>query len=119
MEAHTHTHTVSANKSISSTTTESFFTKFIAWADRMDHDRLIILVATILIQGCVTVPFAMWSMNAVWVYNELQMMIITIGAFSVLVTNLAVMPMRFTIPTFIICRMAQIGIIVLNIIYLI
>ncbi|SNT17830.1 hypothetical protein SAMN05421640_2681 [Ekhidna lutea] len=115
----THMHSFSVRKSISRSTSKSPFSKFIAWADRMDHDRLIILVATILIQGCVTVPFAMWSMNAVWVYNELQMTIITIGAFSVLVTNLAVMPMRFTIPTFIICTMAQIGIIVLNIIYLI
>lgn len=85
----------------------------------MDHDRLIVLVATILFQGCVTIPFAMWSMDAVWGYNEIQMTIITIGAFSVLVTNLAVLPMRFTIPTFLIASLGQLGVIIANIFYLV
>ena len=92
--------------------------KFIAWMDKMDYNRLIILVGTILFQGCVTAPFAMWSMDAVVGYDTVQMSVITIGSFAVLVTNLSVQPMRITIPTFIISTCAQMVVIALNISHL-
>lgn len=91
------------------------YRKFIVWADRMDYYRLIILVGTILFQGCVTAPFAMWSMDAVVGYNELQMFIITISSFAILVPNLSVQPMRITIPIFVICTLLQLAVIVANV----
>lgn len=91
------------------------YQRLVAWMDRMDYYRLIILVGTILFQGCVSAPFAMWSMDAVLGYDVTQMSIITIGSFAILVTNLSVQPMRVTIPVFLICTIAQIAVILTNV----
>lgn len=90
--------------------------RFIAWANRMDYYRLMILVGTILLQGCITVPFGMWSMEASAGTNDIQMLIIIIGSFTILVTNLSVQPMRITIPLCVISTLAQFGVIAVNVI---
>lgn len=94
------------------------YKRFIAWTNAMDFYRLIILVGTILFQGCVTAPFTMWSMQAIPGYNDVQMTIITLGSFAVLVTNLSVQPMRVTIPVFIVSTMVQLGVIATNLLSL-
>ena len=107
-----------SNRPISTSERLSVYRKFIAWADKMDYYRLIILVGTILFQGCVAAPFAMWSMDAVLGYDVTQMTIITLSSFAILVTNLSVQPMRVTIPVFIISTLAQFVVIVMNVIVL-
>lgn len=92
---------------------------FLIWVDRMDYYRLIVLVGTILFHTCVTVPFAMWSMDAVYGFHTMQMLLITIAGFAVIVTNLSVQPMRVTIPVFIISTaMLWLLILINTIIYL-
>ena len=93
-----------------------WYRKAVDWLDRMDYYRLIVLVGTILFQGCVSAPFAMWSMDAAVGYNEIQMGVITIGSFAILVTNLSVQPMRTTIPVFVVSTVAQLAVIILNIV---
>lgn len=91
-----------------------YYQRFSAFAIRMDFYRLPVLVATILIQGCITAPFTIWSMEVAANYNTLAMAVVTLSSFAILVSNLSVQPMRVTLPVFAISTLAQIGLIVAN-----
>ncbi len=91
-----------------------YYQLFMQWADRMDFYRLAILVATILIQGCIIAPATLWSMELSSNYGILAMGIVTLSSFTILVTNLSVQPMRINIPAFLICALVQIGLITSN-----
>lgn len=77
----------------------SSFARFMAWTDRMDYYRLIILAAIILAQGCITGPFSLWVMNLAG-NSLLQMSVFTFSSFTMLTFILADQPMRRTLPVF-------------------
>lgn len=91
-----------------------YYQLFLNWADRMDFYRLSILVATILIQGCIIAPAVLWSMELSANYGVLAMSIVTLSSFAILVANLSVQPMRVTIPTFTVAALVQMGLIISN-----
>ena len=80
----------------------------------MDFYRLGISASLIIIQGCITAPLLMITMSYTFLFNDLQVITVIIGSFSILVTNLSVQPMRITIPTFAISTLLQTIIIIYN-----
>ena len=85
----------------------------------MDYYRLIILAGMIIAQGCFTGPLALFTMSVAVGFSWIQISIIVAGIFSVLVTNLAVQPMRVTMPIFLIATLGQLAIIIFNLLALI
>lgn len=84
----------------------------------MDYFRVIILAGMIMCQTCITAPIALYTMNLAYGFNDVQIYVVIVGLFSVLVTNLAVQPMRVTIPTFMLASLGQIAITIINLIVL-
>lgn len=103
------------NQATQGVTINGYSQQFLAFAARMDFYRLPVLVATILIQGCITAPFTIWSMQLVNNYSTVAMAIVTLSSFAILVSNLSVQPMHVTLPVFAISILAQIGLIVNNV----
>ncbi len=100
----------------SATHSASLSERFFNWTDKMDYYRLIILAFAIIAQGCFTGPFALFTMSLAVGFSWVQISIIVAGIFSVLVTNLAVQPMRVTIPVFLLATLGQLAIIIYNLI---
>ena len=105
-------------KPISISTDKGLVQQFFEWTDRMNYYRVVILAGMIMLQTCITAPAVLYTMHFVSGFNDLQAYIVILGLFSVLVTNLAVQPMRVTIPLFIIASVAQIAVTVVNLIAL-
>ncbi len=114
----THTTTLTKPGLVTDTGT-GLLTKFNHWADRLDYYRLVLLVAAISIQGCITAPFALWSMHAIVGFNVVQLTIVTLSSFGILVSNLAVQPMRVSIPVFVVVTVSQLVVIVMNLLQLV
>ena len=102
------------SKPITISSHTGLFQQFIAWTDRMDYYRVVILAAMIMAQTCITAPIALYTMNLVYGFQDFQLYIVVLGLFSVLVTNLAVQPMRVTIPVFLLASLGQILIAIVN-----
>lgn len=77
----------------------SIIDRFLTWTDKMNYYRLIILVAIILAQGCITGPFSLWVMNIAG-NSLLQMSVFTLSSFAMMTMILADQPMRRTLPLF-------------------
>ncbi|MCR9252975.1 MAG: hypothetical protein NXI20_21350 [bacterium] len=110
---------ISPNKSLSVQTTEGTWSRFITWADKMDYYRILLISIMLLSQGCIFAPFAIWSMGAAVGFSDFQAIAILVGAYGVLVSNLAVMPMRYTLPIYFVGTATQLLIIAYNVITLI
>ena len=81
----------------------------------MDYYRIVLISVMLLSQGCLFAPFAIWSMNAAIGFDIVQASIILAGVFTTLVANLAVQPMRYTLPIYFVATLAQVTIMVINI----
>lgn len=88
--------------------------KFGDFMEEMQDYRLPIMAGMILIHGCVTVPITLLSLlytgDSSW-----QLMLVTIFTFLILVSNLAVLPTKITIPIFIVSTAVHFVIIAVNV----
>lgn len=98
--------------------TDSLLSNFYHWTNQMDFYRLIILVAMILIQGCITAPLFLWTMDLVSADSVFQMSVVTAASFTILVSLLSVQPMRRTIPVFLVATIVELAIILFNLLNL-
>ena len=116
MKMDTNSMELAKTKNLKPTSLTMGYRKTLAWLNMMDYYRLMVLVGTILFQGCINAPFALWSMDALVGFDFLQMTIITLSSFAILVANLSDQPMRITIPVFVLLTLAQWTIILINLI---
>jgi len=83
------------NKSIKTTV----FTQFINWCETQEKNRFLWLAAALVSHGCALTPITLFAvilsgnLLAFWILAIVAMM-------SALVTNLAAMPTKYTIPAF-------------------
>ncbi|MEM9337092.1 MAG: hypothetical protein AAGA66_00060 [Bacteroidota bacterium] len=104
----------STSKSLVTPSLSDLIKKFNAWTKRMEYYRIVVLSVMIISQSCVFAPIALWSMHLTTGFHSTQAFIVICGLFSVLVTNLAVQPMRVTIPVYVLSSFAQLGVIGIN-----
>ena len=77
----------------------SLFSRFIAWSDTQQGNRLLWLGLILSFHGCILTPLAV--MAVLLAGTNLTLFMITIVAMGIsLVSNLAAMPTKLTIPLF-------------------
>ncbi len=109
------TNTLPTSFSLSTSRDTNVLSEFRTWADQMDFYRLVIMVAMILIQGCIVAPALLWTMDLSGHTNFIQMSVVTFSSFAILVTLLSVQPMRISIPIYVCVTALQLFTILVNI----
>ena len=79
----------------------NYLQRFISENERFESSRLSCLVAMFVIHGCISAPLMLFSMNSVGA-SDFQFFMCILLSMLVVVTNLAVMPLKITVPTFVI-----------------
>lgn len=89
----------------------SIFTTFFQWCTAQNENRLLWLGLIITAQGCILTPF-----TAIAVYfggGSLFLFMITFIAMGIaLVTNLAAMPTKYTLPLFLVSVVIDFGVVI-------
>jgi hypothetical protein len=103
------------NHSIGSTYTQaagtSIFTRFINWCKGQQENRLIWLGVAVAAHGCVITPLTVFAVTMAG--NNLVLFMLTIFAMAIsLVTNLAALPTKITIPAFALSILIDIGVLI-------
>ena len=108
--------TTTLNHTFASTYTEptsriSFFTRFINWCKGQEQNRLLWLGIALTGHGCILTPLTV--MAVLLAGTNLYLFILAIVAMGMsLVTNLAAMPTKITIPVFILSILIDIAIVI-------
>lgn len=92
-------------------TKASLFKKFITWADGQEKNRLGWLAGALVSHGCILTPITMFAI-VLGGNNIIFWFAAIIGMMTVLVTNLAAMPTKYTIPAFLLSVLLDIVIII-------
>jgi hypothetical protein len=89
----------------------TFFTTFFQWCTAQNENRLLWLGIIIAAQGCVLTPFT--AMAVYFGGSSLTLFMMTFIAMGIaLVTNLAAMPTKYTLPLFVLSVIIDLGVIV-------
>lgn len=84
--------------------------RFMQWTEVLDFNRLLVMAVIIFVHTCLIIPPTLLVMLHTqagdWPY-----VVVTVFSFAILVSNLAVMPTRVTVPIFAMSTLAHIGII--------
>ena len=87
--------------------------KIMTWAASLEEQRLPLLAGMLTIHGCLTVPLTLallFAANA----GLFQLSLMTFATFAVLATNLAALPTKITVPTYLAATALHIVLIVIN-----
>jgi hypothetical protein len=87
----------------------SFLAKFIDWSRNQEENRLLWLAFSLTIHGCILAPIAILAVMLAGNALVLFMLVIISMGMS-LVTNLAAMPTKITIPIFALSILIDIGV---------
>ena len=108
--------TISYNQTIATNYTEriskpSLFTQFITWSEGQQNNRLLWLGITLTGHGCILTPLTI--MAVLLAGTSLVLFILALVAMTMsLVTNLAALPTKITIPVFILSIFIDFGILI-------
>ena len=92
----------------------SLFGKFMTWSENQQENRMLWIGLGVAGHGCVLTPLTIMLVLATG-NNLMLFMLATAAMAMVLVTNLAAMPTKITIPVFVFSILIDIGIIVTGI----
>jgi hypothetical protein len=110
MSTTTFNHTIAANYS-ESTTRSSIISRFINWSQGQQENRLAWLGIALAGHGCVITPLTVFAVVAAG--NSIVLFMLAIFSMAiVLITNLAAMPTKITIPVFVLSILIDLGILV-------
>lgn len=88
--------------------------KFFTWAAGLEEQRLPLLAGMLTVHGCITVPVTMGLLLASGAgLFLLGVMVFT--TFAVLVTNLAALPTKITVPTYVFVTAIHLALIAISI----
>ena len=97
---------------ITRTSSPTLFSKFINWCNGQEKNRLGWLGAILVIHGCVLTPITLFAV--VLTGTNFALYIATLVAMGIaVVTNLAAMPTKVTIPVFFLSVLIEIAVIIL------
>ncbi|HVG16402.1 MAG TPA: hypothetical protein VM935_15630 [Chitinophagaceae bacterium] len=108
--------TTTFNQSIATSYNErisrpSFFTKFFQWCTAQNEDRLLWLGIIIAAHGCMLTPLTL--MAVFFGGSSLTLFMMAFIAMGMaLVTNLAAMPTKYTLPFFVLSVLIDLGIVI-------
>jgi hypothetical protein len=92
----------------------SIWTRFITWCKAQQEDRLLWLAIALAGHGCILTPLTVYIVMAMG--NSMFLWSFAIAAMGIaLVTNLAALPTRVTIPAFIFSILLDLGIIIASV----
>lgn len=98
-----------------SSTKTSWFSTFVAWTEKQNDNRLAWLAAALAGHGCFLTPFTVMAVMATT--QNFTLFMAAIAAMTLaLVTNLAALPTKITIPAFILSIVADIVIVAITLI---
>jgi hypothetical protein len=104
----TFNHTISYNQSLEKT---SVWSRFINWCTGQQENRLLWLAIALAGHGCIFTPITVMIM--LFSGLNLTLFILAIIAMGIaLVTNLAAMPTRYTIPALVLSLLIDAGVII-------
>jgi hypothetical protein len=87
---------------IHSETVDSFYKIFLQWCDTMEFYRFGILAAIVAVQGCILVPITLLLSLYVNIgISDITLLAVTVSTMAVMVTNMALTPMRVIIIVFV------------------
>lgn len=87
---------------------------FLAWADNQNFNKLSWLAVALVVHGCLLTPVTV--MVVMTTSQEFSLVMASLGAMALsLVTNLAALPTRITIPAFFLSILADVVIILASI----
>src|SRR5215213_9295570 len=110
METTTFNHTITANYT-HRVSKPAFFSAFINWCKNQQENRLLWLGVALTGHGCIITPITI--MAILLAGNSLPLFIVALTAMGMaLVTNLAALPTKITIPVFIFSILIDLGIII-------
>ena len=97
---------------ITRTSSPTLFSKFITWCSGQEKNRLGWLGAILVIHGCVLTPITLFAV--VLTGTNFALYIATLVAMGIaVVTNLAAMPTKVTIPVFFLSVLIEVAVIIL------
>jgi hypothetical protein len=89
----------------------SILTRFMTWCTGQEESKLLWLGVILAAHGCILTPLTV--MAVMFTGNNLYLFVLAIAAMGMtLVTNLAALPTRITIPVFILSILIDLGIVV-------
>ena len=104
-------HALPANN-VARTSSPSIFSKFISWCSGQEKNRLGWLGAILAIHGCALTPITLFAV--VLTGTNFALYIATLVAMGMaVVTNLAAMPTKVTIPVFFLSILIEVAIIIM------
>lgn len=106
-------HTVAAN--YSNTRSKSIWSQFISWCNRQEKDRFLWLSFGVAGQGCILAPLTLLVVSLTG--NSMWMWALVIAAMAMtLITNLAALPTKITIPVLFLGILIDLGVIISSIV---
>ncbi len=74
----------------------------IEWSEGKQYERLVYMAGMILIHGCITAPFTLATIHFCRADSPNQFAILAVLTMTIMTSNLAALPTKITIPTFIV-----------------
>jgi hypothetical protein len=103
-----HVTTTTLNKSL---TIPSFVSNFLKWSEKQEHKRLLWVGAGLGLQGSALAPITLMVIFLTG-GNLLMLTLAAVALMMVLVTNLAAMPTKVTVPTLFLSVLIDLGVII-------
>ena len=92
----------------------SLVTRFITWCKQQEESRLLWLGVILAAHGCILTPLTV--MAVMFTGNNLYLFVFAIAAMGMtLVTNLAALPTKITIPVFVLSILIDVAIVVASV----
>lgn len=91
-------------------TKKNIFARFISWSKSQEHNRLLWLGVILSVHGCIATPLTV--MAVLMAGTNMALFVLALVAMGMsLVTNLAAMPTKITIPVFVLSIIIDLAII--------
>ncbi|UII31695.1 hypothetical protein LVD17_25735 [Fulvivirga ulvae] len=94
----------------------TFGKRIVQWTELLDFNRLLVMAIIIFVHTCVIIPptlLVLLHMQA----GEWPYLVVTVFSFAILVSNLAVMSTKITVPVFALSTLVHAGIIFFYLLY--
>jgi hypothetical protein len=94
-------------REISSTTKFPVISRFMQWAKDQEENRILWIALSLTIHGCILAPLSIFAVLIAG--NPLSLFMIVLASMGIaLVTNLAAMPTKITVPVFFITAIVDV-----------
>jgi hypothetical protein len=102
---------ITSPKNVTISQKPTLISLFFDWAERQNDHRLMWLAAALSLHGCFITPFTV--MTVMTTTQNFALLMLATGAMAIsLVTNLAALPTKITVPAFILSLIIDVAIVI-------